>query len=169
MLTELQGKGSPHLCKPSKLAPISKRDLAAVMAVPQPRAEQVGGQGKDSPVGCHLPANPLLLSEGLKLNLPVHTRKVCSPGSQSEQIQGSISFGVQSCGALQAPCPGHSAQQFLRQRGSSEHSNKPRMPENQELQQETAKQSHHPSVTTPSTLQGSSAHSHLIRRSRQHI
>lgn len=55
MLAKLQGKGSPHLCQPPKLVPGSKQALAVGRAVPQPRAEQVGGLEKDSPVGCHLP------------------------------------------------------------------------------------------------------------------
>jgi len=51
VLMKLQGKGSPHSCKPSKPGPASKPDLAEAMAVPQPRTEGVGGQGKGSPGG----------------------------------------------------------------------------------------------------------------------
>lgn len=92
---KLQAKGSPRLCKPLKLVPVSQPNQTW-------QCHSLGQHrllGRDrTPRGCRLSPNPLLLSQGLKLHLPVHTRNVCSPLGRSQSRSGAAA--PLACGAV---------------------------------------------------------------------
>lgn len=145
-MVKLQAKGSPRLCKPLKLVPVSQPNQTwQCHSLGQDRL-----LGRDrTPRGCRLSPNPLLLSQGLKLHLPVHTRNVCSPLGRSQSRSGAAA--PLACGAV-AFCslrlwdlhPG-----IPQQREALGHRDEPQTPENQYLQRGTAKRRQHPCAPGP--------------------
>lgn len=79
MLMGLQGKGSPHLCEPPKLVPVPSQAPAAVMAVPQPRAERAGGVGEGLPGGMSPRTKPPAVAQRAEAASPSSHQEILLP------------------------------------------------------------------------------------------